>query len=190
MESSYGYEPNRLEWCVNRLALRLAAPYYRTVARRLSLTESVRVVDWCCGSGELSAAIRRLHPRIDLACADVSARWLATAERRFGKSVHMVRIHRLDAALSGAPYDRLVCHYALHDVPEARHPAVLRGFWNSLGQGGRVTLLEPVAAGHGLDPDRLQQLLAQAGFSVLSRQAGKAPLFGAYVELEARKGVD
>lgn len=110
------------------------------------LSPGLRVLDFGCGVAWLGRMLAQNG--CDVVAADVSPTALAAAEahdRRFHRRLEgKLRYIRTDGArldLPDASLDRILCHEALHHVPD--QAATIAEFRRILAPGGRAVFMEP-----------------------------------------------
>lgn len=187
----YRYEPPRLETLLTGLAgATVMARYYRDFAASLGLSGNERVLDWCAGSGAISAHIARRLPSGSLIYADVSETWLRFAGRRLRSwsNASPARLACFEGPVAGGSYGLIVVHYALHDFPEALRPMILGQLAQNLAPGGTLALREPVsrAGSHGISPHSLFNLLEAHKELEYQYGFGRHRLAGEYVDARCR----
>jgi 2-polyprenyl-3-methyl-5-hydroxy-6-metoxy-1,4-benzoquinol methylase len=105
---------------------------------RHPVAPSANVLDLCCGSGEITLALREKGFR-HVEGADPFTR--EAYERRTGATPLPIDFVQLsDGALAERSYDLVVCSYALHLVPTSRLPGVI---WQLSRSAPRLFVLSP-----------------------------------------------
>lgn len=122
---------------------------YTAHSRRLvlevlaDLPEPRSILDACCGTGGVTAALASRHPNSEIVGVDLSAEMLEQARQRLNGAVHRVRFVEAPAEslpLATASVDLVVCANALHLVPEPRE--AIREFSRVLAPGGTAIVLD------------------------------------------------
>ncbi len=107
-------------------------------------TLPLRATDWLldlgCGSGEFTARLAALVPDGQVAGIDASPSQIAAAARHAGPNLtfRLGRIQALDAVIGARRFDVVVSRAALHWIPAADHPGVLRSVRRLLRPGGTL----------------------------------------------------
>ena len=71
--------------------------------------------------------------------------------------------------------DGVFIHYVLHDLPREERAGKVRLLSRKLKKGGKVYLREPTGKNHGMPADEIRAIMAGAGLTEVSSQAGKDP---------------
>lgn len=123
----------------------LSAGVARELARRWPLTKAARLLDVAGGSGVLSSAVARAHPKLRVTLADLPA--VCRAASRFVEARGLSR--RFDFAPLDmfrddwpAGHDALLFGNVFHDWEDARCRALARRAFRALPPGGSVVLHE------------------------------------------------
>ncbi|MBN1439993.1 MAG: class I SAM-dependent methyltransferase [Anaerolineales bacterium] len=145
------------------------------VARRVPLSRGMRALEYGCGTGLLSFALRRRLGRITL--ADSSEGMLAVlSEKIAGAGIRNMFPLRLDLTTDPPPPERYGLIYslmALHHIPDTA--GILRAFFSLLEENGFACIADLDSEdgsfhgggfdGHrGFDRGELQALAVRAGF--------------------------
>jgi ubiquinone/menaquinone biosynthesis C-methylase UbiE len=184
------YEPSKLEIWLTLGIGTIIAPWYRRYVDTLPFQENEKVLDFGSGSGILSRhiAARLARGGSNLACVDISARWMKVIRhtlRRFRNvSFHPGHITRVN--LPDASFDTVILHFVLHDIPAAERPLVMQTLAGKLKPGGQLLLREPQGA--GLSLEEVQSLAASAGLvpqEVVAHRVWLGPVFdGRFIRCE------
>lgn len=157
----------------------------------VAVAAGARLVDVGCGVGDLTARLADLAPGVEVLGVDADPGMVATAARRSGSDRVRFAVcpaQELDRVVPAGSMDAVVSVAALHWVPAAEHPLVLRQVRRALRPGGvfraefggrgqiaavRAVLdAESARLGGGPagwsfpDPEGYGPLLAEAGFAV------------------------
>jgi len=148
------------------------------IVRSVALTESMRAMEYGCGTGMLSFMLRARLGRITL--ADISEGMLAVAAGKIAAAADpAMRAVKLDLLVDPMPaerYDVIYSLMTLHHVPDTG--AILRRFHAALATGGTLCIADLDAEdgsfhgegfdGHlGFDRARLGATAREAGFATV-----------------------
>lgn len=144
----------------------LLSPFYRSFVKGLDLDGHECILEFGCGGGNLSRHLARvLRNNGALTCLDTSEYWLGRAQRRLKRFVN-IRFDSRDIRKNPLPegsMDVAVVHYVLHDIEEPARDEIVRALAKSLRPGGRICIREPMAKGHGMNPEAIRTLMNRAG---------------------------
>jgi SAM-dependent methyltransferase len=177
-----GYDAIAVEYAERFVSESAADPWDRAVLTAFSEMVSGPVVDAGCGPGGVTAYLKGLG--VDVFGVDLSPRTVRLSRERFPELRFevgsMTALDVPDGALGG-----VAAWYSIIHVPADRMPAVFAEFERVLRPGGHLLLAFQVgdevrhrseAFGHAVSmdwhrqrPERLEKLLAEAGFETLVR---------------------
>ena len=169
-------EPTQIEIRLTLgLGLTILSPYYRSFAEYLDLNGNENVLDFGSGSGVCSRhiAARLQKGNGKLTCVDLSTVWQRVIKktlRKFRKvSFLQGKIYELDKP--DAPFDVVVIHFVLHDIPAGERALVIQALARKLKNGGRLVIREPL--GEGITKENLLQLTRLSGLQHKSLNTNK-----------------
>lgn len=173
--------PSRLDLLIHSLANRLLAPHaHAPFARRLGLTGTERVLEFGCGGGPMSPYLAEQLPNGHLTCLDTSKAWLARARERCVEyeDVEFVGEDICEDGVAPGPFDAIVVHLMLHDIPAAGRPPIVQALAERLVEGGRLHIKEPTKDSHGMPASEIDQLMVTAGLRKLSQERSSSLFTG------------
>ena len=148
-----------------------ARRFHRACLDLLDLAPGSRVIDLCCGTGDLARAMaRELGGSGAVFGIDLSLIMLARAEAR--NRGNSARFEVMDAECTrflGESFDAVTLVAALHEMPFEARTRVLAEAWRLLKPGGRLLVGEHLVAGPL--PWRIAQGLI---FGAIARKAERA----------------
>jgi len=186
MNTEYTFEPVKLEvFLTNCMGSTLLQGYYSNFVNRLNIREHDRILDYCSGSGVISAKIARRLKSGQLVFADVSRVWLSKAEKRMKKyrMASGYHIEDFSGLIQGGNYDKIVIHFSLHDFPEAYQSRIIRQMIQNLKPDGRLIIREPIGEDHGMKLRELLNLMENAGRLAFEYSTFNKPLVGELVDV-------
>ncbi len=104
--------------------------------------ERPHILDFGAGVGASIPLFQRHFPGAQLTCADVSARSLQLAERRFGSSASFVVCAGSTLPFADDCFDLAFAACVFHHIPPESHGGVLRELLRVLRPGGALMLYE------------------------------------------------
>lgn len=150
-------------------------PAYDALVAQAELFDGVRVLEIGCGTGNLTARVRRAAPTAQVTGIDPDPRALARALRK-SPEVTFERGYAQELPCADATFDRVLSSMMLHHLdPEVLNTAVAEAF-RVLCPGGSLHIVD-VVGGHHL-PDRLPGLLRSTGFDCVTFPSHRLRLFG------------
>jgi len=167
------------------LTYRLLRRYYRNQVRRLALEGHETALDLGCGGGPATRQLAAVLPDGRVIALDTSSYWLAKARSRLGAEPNIVFVQDdvRRAAIPDASLDLVFVHYVLHDIPAADRWPTVRALAAKLRPGGRLYIMEPVSAKHGMPSDEILHLMDAAGLRMLdSRRRGRSAFGATFVK--------
>lgn len=186
MNEPYTFEPSHAEILQSTLlGATIGLRYYHAFVREAAIHPEARVLDYCAGSGLISALIaNRYRPRA-LVFADVSEQWLCAAKRRMKNhpNARGVAIDSLRGELAGGNFDFIVLHYTLHDFPAALRETVVAQLAENLKPGGTLLMREPLRADHGIPLCALVNLIDSAGCFSYTYRLGQSRPAGQFAQI-------
>jgi len=122
---------------VDRLWWRRAARAFRHLLDR----PGARVLDLCCGTGDMGLAVRRQSPNPQIVGADFAHPMLRlAADKGLGKNYRVVEADALRLPLHDASFDLVVSAFGFRNL--ANYDAGLREIFRVLRPGGEVGILD------------------------------------------------
>ena len=119
--------------------------WWRTARRfRLTLTRpGTRVMDICCGTGDMTRALLKWRPKIarPILAADFSQQMLARARKKLaGRRVELVELDALHMPIGNASLDLITIAFGFRNL--ANYRAGLEEFFRVLAPGGELGILD------------------------------------------------
>ncbi|MBZ5646886.1 MAG: ubiquinone/menaquinone biosynthesis methyltransferase [Acidobacteriia bacterium] len=122
---------------VDRLWWRRAARTFRHLLER----PGARVLDLCCGTGDMGLAVRRQSPNPQIVGADFAHPMLRlAADKSLGKNFRVVEADALRLPLHDASFDLVVSAFGFRNL--ANYDAGLREIFRVLRPDGEVGILD------------------------------------------------
>lgn len=181
------YEPPLLERLLTNLAgSTFLRPYNKKYADNLNLNGNECVLDFCCGSGNLSKAIADRLPHGYLFAADVSQKWLTCSSEKLDLEKAAIR-HLYDLSprrLYKTLFDMAVIHFVLHDFSPGDRKQALHLVAMNTKPGGIIRIREPVNPRHGLPLFELVNLLESLGLTRYTYGLTRSRLLGTYMDVQ------
>lgn len=109
-------------------------------AKRLCVRRGERVLDLCCGTGELTRELARQTPEAQVIGADFSPKMLDIARRDSPSSIRYIEADALDLPFQNDEFDALSVAFGARNFENTR--AGLREMNRVLQPNGRVLVLE------------------------------------------------
>ncbi|MFN7770026.1 MAG: class I SAM-dependent methyltransferase [Planctomycetaceae bacterium] len=107
-----------------------------------TVPENPRVLDFGAGVGASIPSFQQHLPAARLTCADVSARSLQLAERRFGTVATFALCAGAELPFATDSFDLAYAACVFHHIPAERHAGVLRELHRVVRPGGALMLYE------------------------------------------------
>lgn len=173
--------PSRLELLIHSLANTLLAPRaHGPFARGLGLSGHEHVLEFGCGGGPMSPYLARELPDGRLVCLDTSKAWLDRARERCAAhaNVEFVSDDIRTSGVAKGPFDAIVVHLMLHDVPAEDRSPIVQALADRLAEGGRLHIKEPTKDSHGMPAEEIDALMADAGLRKLSEDRSSSIFTG------------
>lgn len=173
------YEPSTLEVLEYKIfGNTLLIPYYRSFVRSLALNGSENVLEYGSGPGFISKLIVKLLNDGQLTCYDISGIWLTLAQRRLRNYSNAVFNLNNLSKLEQNSFDKIVIHYAFHDVPTSERKSQIEKLYNLLKINGEIIIREPIAFNHGIPPEEIKTIMQITGLKEQRTSFSKALLMG------------
>lgn len=138
-------EPGYIELLWARLAFFLwGKSVYQDFADRLPLDGGERVLDFGCGMGGAAYYVAQKLPHGQLACLDISQRWLNACRKTLRKYKNITFLKWESPVLANESFDAVYCHFVLHDISESERESVIPALVHSLKPGGILVFREPL----------------------------------------------
>ena len=118
---------------------------------------SARLLDVACGTGALLREVKRNYPRLSVTGLDLSAPYLAVAQRRLAD---WSRVELTEGAAEAMPFDDggfdiVTCIYLFHELPPRTRRQVAAELARVLKPGGTLILVDSLQTGDAPDYDGL-----------------------------------
>ena len=117
--------------------------WWRTARRFRNLLSQphARVLDLCCGTGDMAAAVRRRSPAALIAGADFSRGMLTRGAEKFARlEISVVEADALQLPFPGNAFDLVVSAFGFRNL--ANYDAGLREIYRVLREGGEIGILD------------------------------------------------
>lgn len=158
MLDNFIYEPPGLEVIITRiLGTTAISPYYRKFVKEIEAIKGDRILDYCSGSGEISRLIMKTGLIDKLVYADVSKKWLRTAEKKLKSFTNTQKeyFNNYDYSFGNKEFDKIIVHFVLHDLPSSKYKIIIKNLFGALKENGTLIIREPMGDRHGVDILRL-----------------------------------
>jgi ubiquinone/menaquinone biosynthesis C-methylase UbiE len=118
---------------------------------------SARLLDIACGTGAFLTEVKRNYPRLAVTGIDLSAPYLAVAERRLTawSRVAVAAANAETLPFGDASFDIVTCIFLFHELPHRARQAVAREIHRVLKPGGRLVFLDSLQTGDEPDYDAM-----------------------------------
>jgi len=118
---------------------------------------SARLLDIACGTGVFLAEVKRNYPRLAVTGIDLSAPYLAVAEKRLRawSRVTLAEANAESLPFADASFDIVSCVYLFHELPHDARRAVAAEIARVLKPGGRLIFVETLQTGDEPDYDAM-----------------------------------
>ncbi|HOQ05456.1 MAG TPA: ubiquinone/menaquinone biosynthesis methyltransferase [Anaerohalosphaeraceae bacterium] len=141
----FDFEPiaARYDLCNRLFSFGLDRRWRRTAAALLNPQPQERILDLCCGTGEMAAALAHLQPAAEIVGLDISPAMIEQAREKYAALSEQIRWHVADAVRTDLPsnsFDLITCAFGLRNIPDI--PAALKEMKRLLRPGGRIGILE------------------------------------------------
>ncbi|MPM29622.1 Demethylmenaquinone methyltransferase [bioreactor metagenome] len=127
-----------------RVSLGLHTGWKRAAARAVttSIPAGGRVLDLCCGTGDMTALLLEMAPDLRIVGLDFSPNMLARAKERFAENerVALIRGNAMALPFEGKRFDAAVISFGLRNT--ADYGRVLREMTRVVRRGGTVCCLD------------------------------------------------
>ncbi|MBD3292633.1 MAG: methyltransferase domain-containing protein [Armatimonadia bacterium] len=173
--------PSRVELFIHSLCNSLLAPrVHAAFARNLGLSGHEQVLEFGCGGGPMSPYLAEQLPQGRLTCLDTADAWLERARKRCADrgNVEFVSDDIREAGVAKGPYDVIVIHLMLHDVPAGERPPIVEALIDRLAEGGHVHVKEPTKEGHGMPAGEIDALMNAAGLLKTGEERSRSIFMG------------
>lgn len=162
------------------------------------LQDGNKVLDLGSGTGALAVLIKRLYPRIEVTGLDPDPKALARARRKASRADVAVQFEQGfgdEINHPSASFDVVSSSFMFHHLKSEEKVVTLREVRRVLKPGGLLLLLDFDVAEHGAhhglqrlfhsqtrlkdnSPDRILQLMTEAGFQNATKVATRSLIFG------------
>ncbi|MBV9552107.1 MAG: class I SAM-dependent methyltransferase, partial [Alphaproteobacteria bacterium] len=118
-------------------------------------SRSARLLDIACGTGGFLAEIKRNHPRLAVAGIDLSAPYLALAQKQLSawSRVALAKANAEVLPFAGSSFDIVTCVYLFHELPGRARRRVAAEIARVLKPGGRFIYVDSLQTGDEPDYD-------------------------------------
>ncbi|HXP02843.1 MAG TPA: class I SAM-dependent methyltransferase [Stellaceae bacterium] len=133
------------------------APLRKALLETAGGIRSARLLDIACGTGGFLAEVKRNYPRLAVTGIDLSAPYLAVAERRLAawSRVALAEANAEVLPFADASFDIVTCLYLFHELPHRARQAVAGEIRRVLKPGGRLIFLDSLQTGDEPDYDAM-----------------------------------
>jgi 2-polyprenyl-3-methyl-5-hydroxy-6-metoxy-1,4-benzoquinol methylase len=177
------HEPSRGEIRVANLALKtFLRPAYSRFVKDLELVGDEVVMDYGSGPGIMSRMIAIRLKKGHLTCVDASRNWIKVAKRNMSGSQNVeFRLGRISDIAFPSPFDVIVVHYVLHEVPRGQRESTIKTLVSNLKADGRLVIREPTRdPPHGMPSTEIKELMISAGLVETSGHSQRSHYTGIY----------
>lgn len=141
----FDFEPiaSRYDLCNRLFSFGLDRRWRRTAAVFLNPQKGDRILDLCCGTGEMAAALARHQPDAAILGLDISPAMVERAQQKYAALSDRISWRVADAVQTGLPaqsFDLITCAFGLRNLPEPLH--ALHEMKRLLKPSGTIGILE------------------------------------------------
>ncbi len=141
----FDFEPiaARYDLCNRLFSFGLDRRWRLTAAALLNPQPQERILDLCCGTGEMAAALARLQPAAEIIGLDISPAMIEQAEKKYATLSEQITWQVGDAVQTELPpssFGLIACAFGLRNIPDLS--AALKEMKRLLHPAGRIGILE------------------------------------------------
>ncbi|NYT12760.1 MAG: class I SAM-dependent methyltransferase [Methanomassiliicoccales archaeon] len=177
------HEPSRGKILVANFILKtFLRPTYSRFVKDLDLTGNENVMDFGSGPGVMSRMVALRLGKGHLTCVDASRNWIEVAKRNLSGLQNVeFRLGRISDIAFPSPFDVIVVHYVLHEVPRGQRESTVKALVSNLKSDGRLVIREPTREPyHGMPSTEFKELMISAGLVETSGHSRRSHTTGVY----------
>lgn len=136
-------------------------------------TGNENILDFGCGPGMLAHhLLPRLSEKAHYTGLDLSEALLSIAVKRHGAKPRVLfELGDItEISLKHEPFDLILVHRVLHDIPARHQAGVAEALSEKLKKGGRIVLKEPTVEHHGMPAKKIVSLFSPFHMKTLRRE--------------------
>jgi len=176
--------PSAIERFIETLyCYRLARPRYAKYVNELNINGDETILDFGCGGGASSKPIlNKLSDKGILICLDTSKQWINKAKKRFKQHDNVIFINE-DVTTADIPkesIDIITMTYVLHDISAQKQDETVKVLAEKLRKNGKIALREPTKPNHGIQPNKIHNLMQKNKLIKLHERYKKSRYFGIF----------
>jgi len=160
----------------------LTEPLYRRYVESLNLKGHEQVLDFGSGYGGNARHIAQILQKGEgrLTCVDISQFWLGVVKKKLKdySNVDFKAGWISDLDLEDSFFDAIVVHFTLHDIEKDSRQEVAKTLARKLKETGKLFIREPTKKKHGMQPEEIRELMAEAGLKETWYNLSKTILSG------------
>lgn len=187
MSDRYTYEPTKIEIFLTKYVGNIFMNrYYNKLINNININQNDKVLDYCCGSGNIANKIAKKLNNGRLVYCDVSEKWLEIASKKNKKldNTSSILINTFDNKIQAGNFDKIIIHYSLHDFNESYYDKVLTHLINNLKNDGIILIREPINDSHGFKLYEIINLLESKNEIDFDYKISKELIIGEYIDLK------
>ncbi len=144
--------------------------FYKKYVKEIGLKGDEKVLEFGCGAGTLSHHFVKELNSGKLICVDISEtamnilKWILRGYSNVEYKLGDIR----ELNINNLSYDVVVIHFVLHDVEEGDKDSIVKKLAQTLKDGGRLFIREPMKEGHGMSPEEIRDVMKKAGLEEVS----------------------
>lgn len=176
------HEPSRGEILVANFILKtFLRPTYSRFVKDLDLTGNENVMDFGSGPGVMSRMIAIRLNDGHLTCVDASQNWIEVARRNLdGLQNVEFELGRISDISFPSPFDVIVIHYVLHEVPRHQRESIVKALAGNLEANGKFIIMEPTKDSHGMPSAEIKELMKSAGLAEITNRTRRSSYHGLF----------
>lgn len=141
----FDFEPiaARYDLCNRLFSFGLDRRWRKTAAALLNPQPEEQILDLCCGTGEMAAALAHLQPAAEIVGLDISPAMIEQAEKKYAALSGQITWQVADAVQTNLlpnSFDLITCAFGLRNIPDIS--AALKEMKRLLHPAGRIGILE------------------------------------------------
>ena len=172
--------PNYIDRVLEILIRPVSTHIYRDFINEITLKPNHKVLEFGCGTGNLSVLLIKKLKHGELVCIDTSPYMIQTTRKRLRKysNKELILEDITEYKEKNNYFDSILIHLVLHDIPKPERMDIIKSLVSKLKKKGRIYIKESTKPSHGMSEIEIKELMKHSKLKEIKNKNSKVTFRG------------